>query len=180
MTPTHHRDWEQPIGVLIPKPLADRPRPRPAPILGLPVPRPPVDLSAVELVLGVACPDRSGRVTVSAGLQALDWGPGQPRSSPHGDQAYGSVISRRQSPQGRVPGWVADCPYAVAVAQGQAGRTAVDRRHRQLWLASVIAVAGLPLAIAAIGIYVADGPPPGDRAVAAGRTWEDAPARAAV
>src|SRR2546423_15352083 len=142
MTPTHHRDWEQPIGVLIPKPLADRPRPRPAPILGLPVPRPPVDLSAVELVLGVACPDRSGRVTESAVLQALHWGPGQPRSSPHGDHAYGSVISRRQSPQGHVPGWVADCPYAVAVAQGEAGRTAVDRRHRQLWLAPVIPVAG--------------------------------------
>jgi hypothetical protein len=77
MTPTHHRDREQPIGVLIPKPLADRPRPRPAPILDLPVPRPPVDLSAVELVLGVACPDRSGRVTESAVLQALHWGPGQ-------------------------------------------------------------------------------------------------------
>src|SRR2546429_5897463 len=127
MTPTHHRDREQPIGVLIPKPLADRPRPRPAPILGLPVPRPPVDLSAVELVLGVACPDRSGRVTESAVLQVLHWGPGQPRSSPHGDHAYGSVISRRQSPQGHVPGWVADCPYAVAVAQGGlAGRLLTD------------------------------------------------------
>src|SRR2546429_7026 len=77
MTPTHHRDREQPIGVLIPKPLADRPRPPPAPILDLPVPRPPVDLSAVELVLGVACPDRAGRVTERAVLPALHRGPGQ-------------------------------------------------------------------------------------------------------
>jgi hypothetical protein len=42
----------------------------------LPVSRPPVDLSGAEVVLGVACPDRSGRVTECAVLQALHWTPG--------------------------------------------------------------------------------------------------------
>ena len=37
----------------------------------LPVSRPPVDLSGAEVVLVVACPDRSGRVTERAVLQAL-------------------------------------------------------------------------------------------------------------
>jgi hypothetical protein len=42
----------------------------------LPVPRRPVDLSAAGVVLGVACPDRSGRVTERAVLHALNWTPG--------------------------------------------------------------------------------------------------------
>jgi hypothetical protein len=77
MTSTRRPDREQPIGVLVPVPLADRPRPRPAPIPALPAPRPPVDLSGAEVVLGVACPDRSGRVTERVLLNALRWGPGQ-------------------------------------------------------------------------------------------------------
>lgn len=64
--------------MLVPIPLADRPRSRPAPIPALPVPCPPADLSAAEVVLGVACPDRSGRITNRAALHALQWGPGQP------------------------------------------------------------------------------------------------------
>jgi hypothetical protein len=67
---------EQPIGVLVPAPLADRPHPRPAPIPALPVPRQPIDLSGAEVVLGMACPDRSGRITDRAVLQALHWRPG--------------------------------------------------------------------------------------------------------
>jgi hypothetical protein len=43
----------------------------------LPAPCPPVDVSGAEVVLGVACPDRSGRVTERAVLQALRWTPGQ-------------------------------------------------------------------------------------------------------
>jgi hypothetical protein len=76
MTPTRRLDREQPIGALVPVPLPDRPRPRPAPIPALPVPRPSVDLSGADLVLGVACPDRSGRVTERAVLEALHWLPG--------------------------------------------------------------------------------------------------------
>jgi hypothetical protein len=77
MTPTRRTEREQPIGVLVPVPLVDRPRPRPARLPALPVSRPPVDLSAADVVLGVACPDRSGRVTERAVLQALHWAPGQ-------------------------------------------------------------------------------------------------------
>jgi hypothetical protein len=76
VTPTHRRDREQPIGALVPAPMPNRSRPRPAPFPDLPVPRAPVDLSGAELVLGVACPDRSGRVTERAVLLALHWTPG--------------------------------------------------------------------------------------------------------
>jgi hypothetical protein len=76
MTSTRRLDREQPIGVLVPVPLADRARPRPASLPALPVSRPSVDLSGAEVVLGVACPDRSGRVTERAVLQALRWNPG--------------------------------------------------------------------------------------------------------
>jgi hypothetical protein len=40
MTPTHRRNREQLIGVLVPVPLADRPQLHPAPIPALPVRRP--------------------------------------------------------------------------------------------------------------------------------------------
>src|SRR6266536_1889077 len=76
MTLTPRAEREQPIGVLVPVPLADRPRPRPAPIPALSVPCPPVDLAGAQVVLGVACPDRSGRVTERAVFQALHWSPG--------------------------------------------------------------------------------------------------------
>lgn len=75
MTSTHRPDREQPIGVLVPAPLTNRPRAVPAPIPVLPAPRPPIDLSGAEVVLGMACPDRSGRITDRAVLQAL---PGHP------------------------------------------------------------------------------------------------------
>jgi hypothetical protein len=76
MTSTHRTDRERPIGALVPAPLANRPRPLPAPIPAIPA-RPPVDVSGAQLVLGAACPDRSGRVTERAVLQALHWTPGR-------------------------------------------------------------------------------------------------------
>jgi hypothetical protein len=43
----------------------------------LPAPCPPADLSEPDLLFGVACPDRSGRVTERGLLRALHWGPGR-------------------------------------------------------------------------------------------------------
>ncbi|GIH16034.1 hypothetical protein [Rugosimonospora africana] len=73
MTSPHRRDREQLIGVLVPASLSDRPGPCPAPMPALPVPRPPSDLSEDEVLIGVAGPDRSGRVTERALLRALGW-----------------------------------------------------------------------------------------------------------
>ncbi|HEX5596431.1 MAG TPA: hypothetical protein VFX61_10495 [Micromonosporaceae bacterium] len=75
MTPTR-RDREQLIGALIPAPLSDRPRPRPAPMPALPAPRQPGDASPAEVLIGMARPDRSGRVTERGLLRALGWPPG--------------------------------------------------------------------------------------------------------
>jgi hypothetical protein len=76
MTSIRRRDREQLIGVLVPVPLADRPRPHPAPMPALLAPRPPADLAEAEVLFGVACPDRSGRVTERGLLYALRWAPG--------------------------------------------------------------------------------------------------------
>jgi hypothetical protein len=76
MTPTRRRDREQLIGALIPVPLSDRPRPRPAPMPALPAPRQPGDASPDEFLIGMARPDRSGRVTERGLLRALRWNPG--------------------------------------------------------------------------------------------------------
>ncbi|HEX5539979.1 MAG TPA: hypothetical protein VFX60_00175 [Micromonospora sp.] len=76
MTPTRRRDREQLIGALIPVPLSDRPRPRPASIPALPEPRQPGGASPDEVLVGMACPDRSGRVTECGLLGALRWDPG--------------------------------------------------------------------------------------------------------
>ena len=76
MTPTRRRDREQLIGALIPAPLPDRPRPGPAPMPALPTPRPPAGASPNEILLGVARPDHSGRVTERGLLRALRWDPG--------------------------------------------------------------------------------------------------------
>ena len=54
---------------------------------------------------------------------------------------------------------MAQCFYAVAVGPGETNRRSVDRPHRQLWLASVVAVASLLLAATEIGIYLAHGRP---------------------
>lgn len=76
MTPTRRRDCEQLIGALIPAPILGRPRPRSAPMPALPTPRPPAHLSPDEVLIGVARPDRSGRVTERGLLRALRWDPG--------------------------------------------------------------------------------------------------------
>src|SRR5262249_5470848 len=76
MTPTRRRGREQRIGALIPAPLPDRPRPRPAPMPALPSPRPPMHLSPDEVLIGIARPDRSGRVTARCLPGALGWPPG--------------------------------------------------------------------------------------------------------
>jgi hypothetical protein len=76
MTPIR-REPEQLIGVLVPAPLLDRPIPRSAPMPALPEPRPPADLSGVEILFGVACPDCSGRVTERGLLRALHGDPGR-------------------------------------------------------------------------------------------------------
>lgn len=76
MTPTRRHDREQLIGALIPVPTPDRPRPRPAPMPALPAPRQPADASPDEVLIGMARPDRSGRVTERSLLRALRWGPG--------------------------------------------------------------------------------------------------------
>jgi hypothetical protein len=112
MTRIHRPDREQPIGVLIPVPLTDRPRPRPAPIPMLPAPRPPVDLSRGEVVLGVACPDRSGRVTERAVLQALRWTPGHRI----GMRPHAGILVIASAPAGRhVVGSRGELPLPTAV-----------------------------------------------------------------
>ncbi|WP_326557214.1 hypothetical protein [Micromonospora sp. NBC_01796] len=73
MTPTRRCDRERLIGVLIPTPLPDRPRPGPAPLPVLPAPRSLATAAADEVVIGVARPDRSGRVTERGLLDALRW-----------------------------------------------------------------------------------------------------------
>ncbi|GAA3774207.1 hypothetical protein GCM10022225_72420 [Plantactinospora mayteni] len=73
MTPTRRLDREQIIGVLIPAPLPARSRPGPAPMPALPAPRPPATASLDEVLIGVARPDRSGRVTEHSLLGALRW-----------------------------------------------------------------------------------------------------------
>ncbi len=67
---------------------------------------------------------------------------------------------------------VAECSYAVAVGPGEAVRTAVDKRHQQLWLASVVAVVSLLLALVETGIYLAHGPPRVNPSLAAVELWQ--------
>ncbi|WP_406045820.1 hypothetical protein OG799_15860 [Micromonospora sp. NBC_00898] len=76
MTPTHRSGGERLIGALVLTALPGRPRPRPAPMSALPAPHLPAGVSPVDLLLGMARPDPSGRLTERHLLRALRWGPG--------------------------------------------------------------------------------------------------------
>lgn len=77
----------------------------------LPAPRPPVELSVTDLVLGVACPDRSGRVSARALLHALHWSPGHRI----GIRAHAGMLVLASAPSGRhVVGSRAELPLPAA------------------------------------------------------------------
>lgn len=75
MTPTPGSSGERLIGALVPTALT-RSRPHPAPMPALPARHLPDGMSPDDLLLGMARPDRSGRVTERHLLRALRWGPG--------------------------------------------------------------------------------------------------------
>jgi hypothetical protein len=64
----------------------------------LPVPAPSTDLSEGEVLIGVARPDLSGRVTERALLRALGWVPGHRIDiHPHGEMlVIGSALAGEQ------------------------------------------------------------------------------------